>query len=155
MAESGIHNEADVRRLARYDVQAMLVGKSSVLSPDIPNQIRMLLYGANQTTQVKICGLSDAQHINAAIEAGADMLGFIFHEPSHRYIRPAQISALLEASSSYVQPTQGQPRPDLVGVFVNKEVNYINDVIEQTGLNYVQLPRHGYSPDSVNRSHGL
>lgn len=141
VAESGIHNEADVRRLARYDVQAMLVGESLVLSPNIPNQIQMLLHGANQTTQVKICGLNHAEHINAAIEAGADMLGFIFHEPSHRYIRPAQVSALLEASSSYAQPTQGQARPDLVGVFVNKDVNYINDVIAQTDLNYVQL--HG------------
>jgi indole-3-glycerol phosphate synthase len=29
IAESGIHSEADVRRLARYDVQAMLVGESA------------------------------------------------------------------------------------------------------------------------------
>jgi indole-3-glycerol phosphate synthase/phosphoribosylanthranilate isomerase len=146
IAESGIHSEADVRRLARYDVQAMLVGESLVLSSDIPGQIRMLLHGANQTTQVKICGLSQPEHINTAIDAGADMLGFIFHEPSHRYIRPAQIPALLESSTSYAQPAPGQARPDLVGVFVNKEANYINDVIEQTGLHYVQL--HGTeSPD--------
>jgi indole-3-glycerol phosphate synthase/phosphoribosylanthranilate isomerase len=146
IAESGIHSEADVRRLARYDVQAMLVGESLVLSPDIPNQIRMLLHGANRTTQVKICGLSNPEHINAAIEAGADMLGFIFHEPSHRYIRPTQVPALLEASSSYAQPAHGQARPDLVGVFVNKDASYINDVVEQAGLNYVQL--HGTeSPD--------
>ncbi len=31
--------------------------------------------------------------------------------------------------------------PDLVGVFVNKEINFINDVVEQAGLHYVQL--HG------------
>ncbi len=146
IAESGIHSEADVRRLARYDVQAMLVGESLVLSSDIPDQIRMLLHGANQTTQVKICGLSQPEHINAAIDAGSDMLGFIFYEPSHRYIQPTQIPALLESSTSYAQPAPGQTRPDLVGVFVNKEANYINDVIEQTGLNYVQL--HGTeSPD--------
>ena len=146
VAESGIHNEADVRRLARYDVQAMLVGESLVLSSNIPDQIRMLLHGANQTTQVKICGLSDPEHITAAIEAGADMLGFIFHESSHRYIQPAQVSALLASSSSYTQPAPGQIHPDLVGVFVNKDVNYINDSVEQAGLNYVQL--HGTeSPD--------
>jgi indole-3-glycerol phosphate synthase / phosphoribosylanthranilate isomerase len=146
IAESGIYSEADVRRLARYDVQAMLVGESLVLSPDIPAQIRMLLHGANQTTQVKICGLSEPEHINIAIEAGADMLGFIFHEPSHRYIRPTRIPALLESSASYAQPAQGQVRPDLVGVFVNKDANYINDVVDQVGLNFVQL--HGTeSPD--------
>lgn len=141
VAESGIHSQADVRRLARYDVQAMLVGESLVVSQDIPAQIQMLLRGANQTTQIKICGLREAEHIEAAVKAGADMLGFIFYEPSHRYIDPAQIPALLAASPSYAQPVEGQVRPDLVGVFVNKDANYINEVVEQAGLHYVQL--HG------------
>lgn len=141
VAESGIHTLADVRRLARYDVQAMLVGESLVTSPDVPAQIHMLLEGANEGTQVKICGLKTPEHIDVAVEAGADMLGFIFYEPSHRYVPPGQVAALLEASQSYTQPAQGQVLPDLVGVFVNKEAGYINDVVEQAGLHYVQL--HG------------
>ena len=141
VAESGIHTLADVRRLARYDVQAMLVGESLVTSPDVPTQIHTLLDGTNEGTQVKICGLSTSEHTDAAIEAGADMLGFIFYKPSHRYIPPQQIPALLEASKSYAQPAQGQVLPDLVGVFVNEDANYINDVVEQAGLHYVQL--HG------------
>ncbi|GCF08047.1 bifunctional indole-3-glycerol-phosphate synthase TrpC/phosphoribosylanthranilate isomerase TrpF [Dictyobacter arantiisoli] len=141
VAESGIHSPADVRRLARYDVQAMLVGESLVVSPDMPGQIRMLLHGANRTTQVKICGLRDAEHIDAAIEAGADMLGFIFHAPSQRYIAPERIPSLLAASNHYAHIDEGQVLPDLVGVFVNKEAAYINDVAEQAGLHYIQL--HG------------
>jgi len=31
--------------------------------------------------------------------------------------------------------------PDIVGIFVNKEADYINDVVEQVGLHFVQL--HG------------
>ena len=89
VAESGIHTEVDARRLARYDVQAMLVGESLVVSHDVPAQMRMLLHGANKRTQVKICGLRTAEHINTATQMGADMLGFIFHEPSHRFIAPA------------------------------------------------------------------
>ena len=141
VAESGIHTEADARRLARYDVQAMLVGESLVVSNDVPTQMHMLLHGANSSTQVKICGLRTAEHINTATEAGADMLGFIFHEPSHRFIEPQQVRSVLQASDSFMKPPAGQCKPDLVGVFVNKEADYINEVAEQVGLQYVQL--HG------------
>jgi indole-3-glycerol phosphate synthase / phosphoribosylanthranilate isomerase len=137
IAESGIHTGADARRLARYDVQGMLVGESLVKSPDIAAQMHTLLHEANAGTQVKICGLRTAEHIHVASEAGADMLGFIFHEPSHRYIQSQQIPILLEG----VQLTREQTMPDLVGVFVNKEADFINDVVEQAGLHFVQL--HG------------
>jgi indole-3-glycerol phosphate synthase/phosphoribosylanthranilate isomerase/anthranilate synthase/indole-3-glycerol phosphate synthase/phosphoribosylanthranilate isomerase len=142
VAESGIHSTADARRLARYDVQAMLVGESLVVSNDVPAQMHQLLYAANQSTQTKICGFrSTPEHINAAIEAGADMLGFIFHEPSHRYIKPQQVRTILAESQSFIQPPNGEKRPDLVGVFVNKDADYINEVAELVGLQFVQL--HG------------
>ncbi|GCE12245.1 bifunctional indole-3-glycerol-phosphate synthase TrpC/phosphoribosylanthranilate isomerase TrpF [Tengunoibacter tsumagoiensis] len=139
IAESGIHTAADARRIARSNVQGMLVGESLVVSNDIPGQIQTLLSGANQSTQVKICGLRTPDHINTAVEAGTDMLGFIFHEPSHRYLLPSTLPDLLAASARYQQPTTGAP--DLVGVFVNKEAAYINEVAEQAGLHFVQL--HG------------
>ena len=139
IAESGIHNAADARRLARYDVQGMLVGESLVVSQDVPGRMRELIEGANDSMQVKICGLRTTEHIDVAIEAGADMLGFIFHEASHRYVEPGQVRALLAASERYTHPPKGQTAPDIVGVFVNKDADYINDVIEQAGLNFVQL----------------
>ncbi len=141
IAESGIHRATDARRLARYDVQGMLVGESLVVSNDVPAQMHMLLQGANQSTQVKICGLSKPEDIDVAVDAGADMIGFIFHEPSHRYVKPAQVQALLAASERYQHPPKGQTTPDLVGVFVNKEASFINDVAKQAGLHFVQL--HG------------
>ncbi len=137
VAESGIHTGADARRLARYDVQAMLVGESLVKAQNIPAQMHTLLHEANAGTQVKICGLRTSEHIQVATEAGADLLGFIFHEPSHRYIQPQQVQSVLEAS----ERVEGWMVPDLVGVFVNKDANYINDVVEQAGLHFVQL--HG------------
>ncbi len=148
IAESGIHTTVDARRLARYDVQGMLVGESLVVSNDVPAQMRMLLQGANASTQVKICGLRQPEHIQTAIEAGADMLGFIFYEPSHRYIQPKDVKEVFASATALLQ---GQHvLPDLVGVFVNKEVDFINDVIEEAGLDYVQL--HGTeSPDVLQR----
>ena len=35
---------------------------------------------------VKICGLSDEPSLDAALEAGADMVGFVFFEPSPRHV---------------------------------------------------------------------
>ncbi len=150
VAESGIHTGADARRLARYNVQAMLVGESLVTSSAIPAQMHTLLQEANTGTQIKICGLRAPEHIDAASQAGADLLGFIFHEPSHRYIQPRQMQPLLEASASFDHTAQGHTTPDLVGVFVNKEADFINDVVELAGLHFVQL--HGTeSPEFCRR----
>src|SRR5207249_9239551 len=91
VAESGIHTTTDARRLARYDVQAMLVGESLVKSNDVATQMRSLLQGANDSVQVKICGLRTHEHLKAAIDAGTDMLGYVFYEPSHRYIPSQQV----------------------------------------------------------------
>lgn len=144
VAESGIHTSADARRLARYDVQAMLVGESLVVSKDIPAQIHSLLQGANENVQVKICGLRSAEHVQAAIDAGADMLGLMFHETSSRYIQPQEAQELVKIFD------EGRIAPDIVGVFVNKEAQFISDIAEQVGLHIVQL--HGdESPEVCQR----
>jgi len=135
VAESGIHTGADARRLARYNVQAMLVGESLVTSQDIPTQISTLLKGANESVQVKICGLSTRNQLLTARDAGADLLGFMFYEPSSRYIQPRKARGLLNTFQ------EDQITPDIVGVFVNKEAEFINDIVEQVGLHVVQL--HG------------
>ena len=180
VAESGIHNAADARRLARYDIQAMLVGESLVVSNDVPAQMQALLRGANESTQVKICGLRSAEHLHAAIDAGADLLGLMFYEPSPRYIEPQQARALLDTfdgsvGARFIAPDERSDSvgadlscpppiyrlpanpphgginslnsiiaPDLVGVFVNRDAAYINEIAEQVGLHIVQL--HGDEP---------
>ena len=37
-------------------------------------------------TEVKICGLSDEEGVDAALEAGADFVGFVFFPPSPRNV---------------------------------------------------------------------
>lgn len=141
IAESGIHTASDARRLARYDVQGMLVGESLVVSHDIPGQVQQLLQGANSGTQVKICGLRHQRDIDAAIEAGADMLGFMFYKPSHRYVTPQEAVNQLEKNENLAHPPKERAVPDLVGVFVNEDANAINDIVKTAGLQFVQL--HG------------
>lgn len=143
VAESGISTTADARRLARYGVQAMLVGESLVVSRNIAGQMRALLDGANNSTQVKICGIRQPEHLRTAIEAGADLIGLVFYEPSHRYVTPRQARALVETLDTK------RVHADFVGVFVNREANFINDLAEEVGLHYVQL--HGNEPPEFSQ----
>ncbi len=46
---------------------------------------------------VKICGLTTADAVAAAVDAGADALGFVFHSASRRNLLPAQAAALAAA----------------------------------------------------------
>ena len=83
--------------------------------------------------KIKICGITNLEDAQSAIEAGADMLGFNFYPPSPRYITPqdcAQIQAEI---------TRQRPSVIGVGVFVNSGVEEISTVLEQTGLNLAQL----------------
>lgn len=43
---------------------------------------------------VKICGITDQTGLEAAIEAGADAVGLVFHAPSPRNVTPALAAAL-------------------------------------------------------------
>lgn len=80
------------------------------------------------------------------------MLGFIFYAPSHRYIAPRDVPSLLATSERFAQPPAKTSTPDLVGVFVNEDVEFINDAAEEAGIQFVQL--HGHeTPEFCQRIH--
>jgi indole-3-glycerol phosphate synthase/phosphoribosylanthranilate isomerase/anthranilate synthase/indole-3-glycerol phosphate synthase/phosphoribosylanthranilate isomerase len=135
VAESGIHTAADARRLARYDVQALLVGESLVTSGDIPAHLGQLLHGANASVQVKICGLSEERYVHTAVEAGVDLFGLVFYKPSHRYVTPQRARELVQTL------TGKHTQVEVVGLFVNEEAEFINETASLVGLDVVQL--HG------------
>jgi len=87
--------------------------------------------------KVKICGITNLEDGRAAIAAGADMLGFNFYPPSPRFIEPAQareIITRLKAESADLQVT-------MVGIFVNEPSESVLQIVEETGIDAVQL--HG------------
>jgi len=87
-------------------------------------------------TLVKICGLRSLPEARAALQAGADLLGFIFWKPGKRYIAPSEaariISVLRTESSDW----------SAVGVFVDPSLEDVHEVSAECGLDYVQLSGH-------------
>ncbi len=89
--------------------------------------------------KVKICGLTNFDDAAAAIEAGADLLGFIFYEKSPRFIEPDQAKHIV-AELHQAYPTDPQtPRYRTVGVFVNRPAAYIAAIMALVGLDWAQL----------------
>jgi phosphoribosylanthranilate isomerase len=48
-------------------------------------------------TRIKICGLTREADIEAAVEAGADAIGFVFYAKSARAVTPERAKALKDA----------------------------------------------------------
>jgi len=86
-------------------------------------------------TIVKICGIKTLKDAHAAIDAGADYLGFNFYPKSVRFI---ETPACAEITSALKRE---HPQIKLVGVFVNSSVEEIKDTLQSCSLDLAQL--HG------------
>lgn len=84
------------------------------------------------SVKVKICGITSVSDANAAAEAGADALGFMFWDKSPRAVS-------LGAAAEIVR--QLPPFIVKVGVFVNAEEDLVIRAIRECGLNLLQF--HG------------
>lgn len=86
-------------------------------------------------TVIKICGIKTLKDALAAIDSGADYLGFNFYPKSVRFIEKsacADITSVLKRE---------HPQVKLVGVFVNSPVEEIKDILQTCQLDLAQL--HG------------
>lgn len=87
------------------------------------------------TTKVKICGITNYEDAKAAVDMGADILGFNFYQPSPRYIDPDAAENIISKLPSCV---------DISGVFVNAADPDIRKLTDSGLLNWVQF--HGDEP---------
>ena len=90
---------------------------------------------SNSLMHVKICGLTNLDDTLAAIDAGADYLGFNFYPPSPRYITPQACARIVG------QLAQRGARVTTVGVFVNRAPAEVAAMLDDCGLDLAQL--HG------------
>lgn len=89
--------------------------------------------------EVKICGLTEAAHVAAAVDAGARFLGFVFFPKSPRAVTPEQAAALA------AEVPVGVAR---VGLFVDPDDALLDRVLSAVPLDVIQL--HGHeTPDRV------
>jgi phosphoribosylanthranilate isomerase len=92
-------------------------------------------------TAIKICGLTTAPALDAAIAARADYAGFVFHPPSPRHLSLTAAAALA---------ARAEGRIARVGLFVDAASASIAEAIAAARLDVLQL--HGHeSPDMVGQ----
>jgi indole-3-glycerol phosphate synthase len=80
IAESAIHSRAQAAAAELAGADAVLVGTSLMQSSDPGAKLRDLV----SRPLVKVCGLTRQEDVDVAVDAGADLLGFIFAEGSPR-----------------------------------------------------------------------
>ncbi len=104
---------------------------------------------------VKICGLKTPETLQAAIDAGADFVGFNFYLPSPRYIDPdraAKLSAMLPEGvrkvGLFVDPdddllrfTLEQTAPDMIQLHGSETPERVSEVIKMTGISVMKALR--------------
>lgn len=83
-------------------------------------------------TRVKICGITRIDDALAAVDAGADALGFVFYAKSPRAVAIPDAAKIISQLPGFVTS---------VALFVDAEPAYVDQVISETGVDLLQF--HG------------
>ena len=80
-------------------------------------------------TWIKICGTTNLEDAQLAVEAGANALGFVFYVKSPRYINPEAAQKIVEQLPETIEK---------VGVFVNSDAPDVVAIVNDVRLTAVQ-----------------
>lgn len=95
----------------------------------------------NYSPRVKICGITRVQDLEVAVQYGAHALGFMVYEKSKRNVSLDQLKQLTQITPPFIAK---------VAVMVNPEIHFINEVIQEASIDYIQL--HGdESPEFIEK----
>ena len=96
-----------------------------------------------QRTRIKICGLTREADVDAAVEAGADAIGFNFYASSARYVSPERAAELARCMPAFVTP---------VALFVNASDAEVAAAL--AALPNALVQHHGDEAPADCRRHG-
>ena len=94
-------------------------------------------------TRVKICGITRYNDATAAINEGADALGFVFYEPSPRYISVEEAALIFNKIPPFI---------NTVGLFVNADYDFVLNASNALNINLLQF--HGDEDEAYCSSFG-
>lgn len=83
-------------------------------------------------TRIKICGLTRMEDVEAAVESGADAIGFVFYPKSPRYVSAESAAKLIAAVPPFIST---------VGLFVNASIDDVAAIVAQAPVSLLQF--HG------------
>jgi indole-3-glycerol phosphate synthase/phosphoribosylanthranilate isomerase len=152
IAESGIDTRAQAAAAELAGANAVLVGSTLMRAADPGEKLRELV----SRPLVKVCGLTRQDDVDAAVEAGADLLGFILAAES-----PRRAEALLDAPDTvlrvavFVGETE-ETDADLVQFYGRENGHRSRDAVllrrgEQVGT-VVDLPWEEGDPSHLERA---
>lgn len=95
-------------------------------------------------TRIKICGLTRASDVAAAVQAGADALGLVFYAKSPRHIELSAAEKLARVVPPFVS---------VVGLFVNPTADDVREVMRRVPLSVLQF--HGEESPAFCAQFGL
>ena len=152
VAESAIATRAQAAAAELTGANAILVGSTLMRAPDPGAKLRELL----SRPLVKVCGLTRQEDVDAAVEAGADMVGFILAAES-----PRRAERLLDAPDTVLKVAVfvGEPQPtdaDLVQLYEREDGHRSRDAVllrddERVGT-VVDLPWAANDPTHLDRA---
>jgi indole-3-glycerol phosphate synthase len=155
VAESAIHTRAQAAAAELAGANAVLVGTSLMRADEPGAKLRELL----SRPLVKVCGLTRQEDVDAAVEAGADLCGFIFAEGS-----PRKAPAVLDVPDTVLSVSVfvGEPEEcgaDLVQLYEREEgtVRGREAVLLRDGepvARVADLPWDGEDPDHWPNARG-
>ena len=92
-------------------------------------------------TRVKICGITRLEDALVAVDLGVDALGLVFYAPSPRNVTIATAADVARQIPAFVS---------VVGLFVNAEPSFVEEVIAKVGISLLQF--HGdETPEDCER----
>jgi indole-3-glycerol phosphate synthase/phosphoribosylanthranilate isomerase len=152
IAESGVETRAQAAAAELAGANAILVGSTLMRAPDPGAKLTELV----DRPLVKVCGLTRQEDVDAAVEVGADLVGFILARES-----PRRTDVVLDAPDTvlrvavFVGETQ-ETEADLIQLYARENGHRARDAAllrgdERVG-SVVDLPWEENDPDHLERA---